>query len=155
MGYSEPGSRGLGRMDPKVLREVVRSYTYVGIWMCISIAVILFNKVRRRRRVGRSPAAGGSSQALLTCAAAACCWRAAAAAAAAGRQWLLAYSGFPFPIALTCWHMAFCSGVGFVAVRLLRLVKSHNLSAREYATRVMPIGARAAAAAGGVGRWAA
>jgi hypothetical protein len=27
------------------VREVVRSYTYVGIWMSISIAVILFNKV--------------------------------------------------------------------------------------------------------------
>lgn len=27
------------------MREVVRSYTYVGIWMSISIAVILFNKV--------------------------------------------------------------------------------------------------------------
>lgn len=36
--------------------------------------------------------------------------------------------------------MAFCSAVGFIAVRVLGLVKSHNMSAREYATRVMPIG---------------
>lgn len=84
----------------KVLREVIRSYTYVLIWMSISIAVILFNK------------------------------------------WLLAYSGFPFPIALTVWHMAFCSTVGVLAVRVLRVVKSHNMPAREYMKRVMPIGAR-------------
>lgn len=82
-----------------VAREVIKSYTYVVIWMGISIAVILFNK------------------------------------------WLLAYSGFPYPIALTMWHMFFCSSIAFVAVRVLGLVKSHNMSPREYATRVMPIGA--------------
>lgn len=82
----------------KVLREVIRSYTYVLIWMCISIAVILFNK------------------------------------------WLLAYSGFPFPIALTLWHMFFCSCVGILAVRVFKVVKSHNMSPREYYMRVMPIG---------------
>lgn len=82
----------------KILKEIVRSYTYVVIWMSISIAVILFNK------------------------------------------WLLAYSGFPFPIALTLWHMFFCSFVGVLCVRILRVVKSHNMSSREYMTRVMPIG---------------
>ncbi|PNW80203.1 hypothetical protein CHLRE_08g382350v5 [Chlamydomonas reinhardtii] len=82
----------------KVLREVIRSYTYVLMWMGVSIAVILFNK------------------------------------------WLLAYSGFPFPIALTLWHMFFCSTVGFICVRVLKLVKSHNMTPREYYTRVMPIG---------------
>lgn len=45
----------------RVLREVLRSYFYVVLWMSISISVILFNK------------------------------------------WLLAYSGFPFPISLTLW----------------------------------------------------
>ena len=88
-----------------VAREVIKSYTYVIIWMGISIAVILFNK------------------------------------------WLLAYSGFPYPIALTVWHMMFCSSIAFVAVRVLGVVKSHNMSAREYATRVMPIGARPRATA--------
>ncbi|KAG2501749.1 hypothetical protein HYH03_000249 [Edaphochlamys debaryana] len=82
----------------KVLREVIRSYTYVVTWMGISIAVILFNK------------------------------------------WLLAYSGFPFPISLTLWHMFFCSFVGVIAVRVLKVVKSHNMTPREYYTRVMPIG---------------
>ena len=53
---------------------------------------------------------------------------------------LLAYSGFPFPIALTMWHMIFCSTVGFICVRVLKLVKSHNMTASEYMKRVMPIG---------------
>jgi len=90
--------RPVGRINAKVVKEIVRNYSYVLIWMSISIAVILFNK------------------------------------------WLLAYSGFPYPIALTCWHMLFCSTVGFVAVRVLGLVKSHHLSVQEYMTRVMPIG---------------
>jgi len=85
--------------DRAIAREVIKSYTYVVIWMSISIAVILFNK------------------------------------------WLLAYSGFPYPIALTMWHMAFCSTIAFVAVRVLGVVKSHNMAPREYCKRVMPIGA--------------
>jgi hypothetical protein len=91
MGEKQQASRA-------VTREVIKSYTYVLIWMSVSTAVILFNK------------------------------------------WLLAYSGFPYPIALTMWHMAFCSSIAFVLVRVLGVVKSHNMSAREYATRVMPIG---------------
>ncbi len=59
-------------------------------------------------------------------------------------KWLLAYSGFPFPIALTMWHMAFCSMVGVLAVRVLGLVKSHRMPPQEYFRRVMPIGAEAA-----------
>mmetsp|Transcript_7911 Transcript_7911/g.16979 ORF Transcript_7911/g.16979 Transcript_7911/m.16979 type:complete len:399 (+) Transcript_7911:320-1516(+) len=82
----------------KVVKEVVKAYTYVLLWMCISIAVIMFNK------------------------------------------WVLAYSGFPFPIALTLWHMFFCSTVGILAVRVLKVVKSHNMTPKEYYTRVLPIG---------------
>lgn len=82
----------------RVIREVIKSYTYVVLWMSVSIAVIMFNK------------------------------------------WLLAYSGFPFPIALTLWHMAFCSTVGILAVRVFKVVKSHNMTPKEYYTRVMPIG---------------
>jgi hypothetical protein len=82
-----------------VLREVVRSYSYVVLWMSVSITVILFNK------------------------------------------WLLAFSGFPYPIALTLWHMTFCSLVGILSVRVFKLVKSHNLSSEDYMRRVMPIGA--------------
>lgn len=87
------------RPPQQVVREVIRAYSYVLLWMCISCSVIMFNK------------------------------------------WVLAYSGFPFPIALTLWHMIFCSSVGFLAVRVLKLVKSHNMTAREYCTRVLPIGA--------------
>ena len=57
-------------------------------------------------------------------------------------KWLLAYSGFPYPIALTLWHMTFCSVVGIACVRVFRVVKSHNMSASDYMRRVMPIGAR-------------
>ena len=53
---------------------------------------------------------------------------------------ILAYSGFPFPITLTMWHMAFCSIIGFLCVRVLGVVKSHNMSTRDYMRRVMPIG---------------
>ena len=53
---------------------------------------------------------------------------------------LLAFSGFPFPITLTMWHMSFCSAVGFICVRVLGITKAHNLSLRDYTQRVLPIG---------------
>lgn len=56
-------------------------------------------------------------------------------------KWLLAYSGFPYPIALTSWHMLFCSTIAFMCVRVLKLVKSHNMTPRAYVRRVLPIGA--------------
>jgi uncharacterized membrane protein len=95
------GDKAAAAASRAVTREVVRSYTYVVIWMSISVAVILFNK------------------------------------------WLLAYSGFPYPIALTMWHMAFCSAIAFLAVRVFGVVKSHRMAPREYLERVMPIGALA------------
>lgn len=67
-------------------------------------------------------------------------WMAVSISVILFNKWLLAYSGFPFPIALTMWHMAFCSTVGFICIRVLKLVKSHNMSSRDYFTRVMPIG---------------
>ena len=85
-------------MQGRVMKEVMKSYSYVLIWMSISISVILFNK------------------------------------------WLLAFSGFPYPIALTMWHMFFCSTVGFLCVRVGKFVKPHNMSAHDYLRRVMPIG---------------
>lgn len=85
-------------LNPRVIREVVKSYSYVVIWMSISISVILFNK------------------------------------------WLLAYSGFPYPITLTAWHMFFCSTIGFLCVRMFKVVKSHNMATKDYINRVLPIG---------------
>mmetsp|Transcript_19464 Transcript_19464/g.32730 ORF Transcript_19464/g.32730 Transcript_19464/m.32730 type:complete len:334 (-) Transcript_19464:791-1792(-) len=60
-------------------------------------------------------------------------------------KWILAYFGFPYPLALTMWHMLFCSTVAFLLVRVLRVVKSVNMSARDYRRRVLPIGALYAA----------
>ena len=83
---------------PCTVAQVIRSYSYVLLWMSISISVILFNK------------------------------------------WLLAFSGFPYPIALTSWHMLFCSTIGFLCVRVFKVVKSHNMTAHTYTRRVLPIG---------------
>jgi hypothetical protein len=142
MGVSDPGGAGKAKQELAVVREVVRSYTYVGIWMSISIAVILFNKVGLWALLQRcmhfqqlmwlcSPSLPNRSSIskLFTHKNCVC-----------ATQWLLAYSGFPFPIALTIWHMGFCSAIGCIAVRVLGLVKSHQMTAREYMTRVMPIG---------------
>jgi hypothetical protein len=87
-----------GVAQARVAKEIIRSYSYVVLWMSVSITVILFNK------------------------------------------WLLAFSGFPYPITLTMWHMAFCSTVGFLCVRVGGVVRSHNMSAHDYLRRVMPIG---------------
>lgn len=38
------------------------------------------------------------------------------------------------------WHMGFCSAIGFICVRVLGVVKSHNMSTKDYMRRVMPIG---------------
>jgi hypothetical protein len=97
MGAVAPGPAPAGS-GGKVLKQIIQSYTYVVIWMALSILVIMFNK------------------------------------------WVLAYSGFPFPMALVMWHMFFCSLVGFLAVRVFKVVKSHNMSTEEYFKRVIPIG---------------
>lgn len=57
-------------------------------------------------------------------------------------KWLLAFSGFPYPITLTSWHMLFCSVIAFVCVRVLKVVKSHNMTPRVYVRKVLPIGAQ-------------
>lgn len=67
-------------------------------------------------------------------------WMSNSIAVILANKWLLAYSGFPFPISLTLWHMFICSSIGFVCVRVLKLVKSHNMPASEYMRRVVPIG---------------
>jgi len=56
-------------------------------------------------------------------------------------KWLLAYSGFPYPITLTLWHMTFCTAVATLLIRVFKVVKSHNMSRKDYLHRVMPIGA--------------
>ncbi|URE37917.1 Triose-phosphate Transporter family [Musa troglodytarum] len=52
--------------------------------------------------------------------------------------------GWPFPISLTIIHMAFCSALAFLLVRVLRLVAppaSPPMTRRLYLSSVVPIGA--------------
>lgn len=67
-------------------------------------------------------------------------WMACSISVIVFNKWLLAYTKFHFPITLTGWHMAFCSCVGFVCVRVLKVSKSHNMSREDYVRRVVPIG---------------
>ncbi|KAL2489582.1 putative sugar phosphate/phosphate translocator [Forsythia ovata] len=48
---------------------------------------------------------------------------------------------WPFPISLTMIHMAFCSSLAFIAVRVFKLVEPAALSRRVYFTSILPIGA--------------
>ncbi|XP_022867843.1 probable sugar phosphate/phosphate translocator At2g25520 [Olea europaea var. sylvestris] len=48
---------------------------------------------------------------------------------------------WPFPISLTMIHMAFCSSLAFIAVRMLKLVDPVSLSLHVYLKSVLPIGA--------------
>ncbi|CAI9775504.1 unnamed protein product [Fraxinus pennsylvanica] len=48
---------------------------------------------------------------------------------------------WPFPISLTMIHMAFCSSLAIIAVRVFKLVEPAALSRRVYLTSVVPIGA--------------
>lgn len=86
-----------------------------------------------RRRVTREAASAYGS--VLT-------WMSLSVLVIVFNKWLLAYSGFPFPLALTAWHMVACSAFGFAAVKgPLRLAPSLNLSSRDYCRRVLPVGA--------------
>ena len=55
-------------------------------------------------------------------------------------KYILAYSGFRYPIALTMWHMVFCTTVATVAVRVLGVTKRLHMPQKEYINRVIPIG---------------
>ncbi|CAL9774510.1 unnamed protein product [Musa acuminata subsp. burmannicoides] len=52
--------------------------------------------------------------------------------------------GWPFPISLTMIHMAFCSAIAFLVIRVLRLVEapsSPSMTRAFYLSSVVPIGA--------------
>lgn len=55
-------------------------------------------------------------------------------------KWILAYYGFPYPIALTIWHMTFSSALAFLLVRS-GYVQSCDMSMETYMKAVVPIGA--------------
>ena len=60
-------------------------------------------------------------------------------------KYILAYSGFKYPIALTMWHMVFCTAVSTVLVRGTGTTKRLHMPRKEYVNRVVPIGALYAA----------
>ena len=55
-------------------------------------------------------------------------------------KWILAYYGFPYPISLTMWHMAFSSVLAFLCVRL-GYVPTVNMTTDTYIKAILPIGA--------------
>ena len=46
-------------------------------------------------------------------------------------KWVLSFSGFPYPVALTLWHMFFCSALAFGVVKL-GYVETINMSSETY-----------------------
>lgn len=59
-------------------------------------------------------------------------------------KWLLHPTRFPFPVSLTCWHMAVSAVVGAVAVRS-GMVAKQQLSWKTWAKICLPVGALSAA----------
>ena len=55
-------------------------------------------------------------------------------------KWILAYYGFPYPISLTMWHMAFSAMLAFLCVRL-GYVPAVNMTTDTYLKAIVPIGA--------------
>ena len=57
-------------------------------------------------------------------------------------KYVLSSYGFPFPIALTMSHMAFCSLAAMVMIHGLRLTGPvPSMTAASYARTILPIGA--------------
>ncbi|GJP63401.1 hypothetical protein CLOP_g20488 [Closterium sp. NIES-67] len=48
---------------------------------------------------------------------------------------------WPYPISLTMIHMAFCSSLAFLLVKVLRVVEPISMTTHMYLTSVVPIGA--------------
>ena len=55
-------------------------------------------------------------------------------------KYILTSFGFPFPVTLTMMHMAFCSVLAFVIVRVLKLVKGVNMTRDVYVQKIVPVG---------------
>mmetsp|Transcript_12155 Transcript_12155/g.39980 ORF Transcript_12155/g.39980 Transcript_12155/m.39980 type:complete len:337 (+) Transcript_12155:83-1093(+) len=72
-------------------------------------------------------------------------WMSISCAVIMFNKWVLAYSGFPFPLSLIMWHMIFCSALSFLLVRVFKVVKPLGMPQKDYIHRVMPIGALYAA----------
>ncbi|KAJ8643125.1 hypothetical protein MRB53_004873 [Persea americana] len=90
-----------GSLNENVLKKILLSYAYVGIWIFLSFTVIVYNKYILDRKM----------------------------------------YNWPFPISLTMIHMAFCSSIAFLLVRVLGFVEPVSMSRELYITSVVPIGA--------------
>ncbi|PNH09408.1 putative sugar phosphate/phosphate translocator [Tetrabaena socialis] len=55
-------------------------------------------------------------------------------------KYVLAYAAFPFPIALTLTHMAFCSGLAFLLIKA-GLVEAVHMDTPTYIKTIVPIAA--------------
>lgn len=54
-------------------------------------------------------------------------------------KYILAYGGFPYPVALTLWHMVFCAGLAIGLVKS-GYVEPVNMSRDTYIKTIVPIG---------------
>ena len=54
-------------------------------------------------------------------------------------KYILTVYNFPFPIALTMIHMAFCSALAFIIVRLLEWVPSSSMGREQYMKSIVPV----------------
>lgn len=66
-------------------------------------------------------------------------WIALSASVILYNKWVLAYYAFPYPVALTMWHMFFCSVLAIGAVKL-GYVEPVGMSKETYLQAVVPIG---------------
>ena len=71
-------------------------------------------------------------------------WLSLSSAVILSNKWLLHPMRFPFPVSLTCWHMAVSAVVGAVAVRS-GMVPKQQLSWKTWAKICLPVGALSAA----------
>jgi len=55
-------------------------------------------------------------------------------------KYVLTVFGFPYPVSLTMIHMAFCSALAFVMVRVLKIVSGVKMNLDTYIRRIVPIG---------------
>ncbi|KAL4434231.1 hypothetical protein ABPG75_000672 [Micractinium tetrahymenae] len=66
-------------------------------------------------------------------------WIALSAAVILYNKWVLAFSGFPYPVALTMWHMFFCAALAWVIIRL-GYVEPVKMGLDTYLRTIVPIG---------------
>ena len=71
-------------------------------------------------------------------------WLSLSSSVILSNKWLLHPMRFPFPVSLTCWHMAVSAVVGAIAVRSGMIAKQ-QLSWKTWAKICLPVGALSAA----------